>query len=230
MRNELIDTLTRVIATPAPSRSTWRTVATVATTGFWTLIGRSLVQPSDALASVDAGLSCYPPNADGTCPPDTSKRPRSGNVPTSNGCGPEGGAIKIPQGYGKADYTGSCNTHDVCYEDCGKDKVTCDEEFRDDMYSACAAAYPGKLNALWRLGCYERAFAYYQAVLRFGGGAWSAAQQKACECCDETTTQFYCNCNKSCYDDLNVCLNECQVTLGCFTGICGPATEEQCPA
>jgi hypothetical protein len=43
-------------------------------------------------------------------------------------------------------------------------------------------------------------------------------------------TQVYCNCNKKCYDDVQVCLNECKVTLGCFTGICGPAEPEQCPA
>jgi hypothetical protein len=97
------------------------------------------------------------------------------------------------------------------------------------MYASCAANYPGALNSLLRLGCYERAFAYYQAVLRFGDDAWSAAQQKACECCEEPT-QYYCNCNKSCYDSISVCLNECDVTLGCFTGICGVATEEQRPA
>jgi hypothetical protein len=42
--------------------------------------------------------------------------------------------------------------------------------------------------------------------------------------------QIYCNCNNKCYDDVNVCLNECKVTLGCFTGICGPAQPGQCPA
>jgi hypothetical protein len=146
-----------------------------------------------------------------------------------NGCGPEGGTIKLPQGYGKADYTSSCNTHDVCYEECGTGKVKCDEDFRDDMYASCAAAYPGALNSLFRLGCYERAWAYYQAVLQFGGDAWIAAQYKACECCHEPT-KVYCNCNKTCYDDVNVCLGECKTNLGCFTGICGPATEEQCPA
>ena len=229
MRNELIDTLTRVIATPAPHRSTWSKVATVATTGFWALIGRSLAEPSNALAHTTADVNCQAVGADGTCPPDMTKRPKEGNVPTSNGCGPEGGSIKIPQGYGSADYTGSCNAHDVCYEECGKGKVSCDEEFRDDMYESCAQTYPGALNSLFRLGCYERAFAYYQAVLRFGDDAWSAAQQKACECCEEPT-KYYCHCNTSCYDDIGTCLYECKVSLGCFTGICGPATEEQCPA
>jgi hypothetical protein len=40
--------------------------------------------------------------------------------------------------------------------------------------------------------------------------------------------KIYCNCNKKCYDDPQVCLSECKVTLGCFTGICGPAQPGQC--
>jgi hypothetical protein len=229
MKNELIDTLTRVLAAPAPGRSTWRVVTTVATTSFWTLLGKSLAEPQSALASTDVSENCMMLNHDGTCPPNTTKRTQPGNVPTTNGCGPEGGTIKLPQGYGRADYTGSCNTHDVCYEDCGTPKVTCDEDFRDDMFASCDAAYPGVLNSLLRLGCKERAYAYYQAVLQFGDDAWIAAQYKACECCNQPT-KLYCNCNKTCYDDVNVCLNECKVSLGCFTAICGPASEDQCPA
>jgi hypothetical protein len=40
--------------------------------------------------------------------------------------------------------------------------------------------------------------------------------------------KIYCNCNKKCYDDPQVCLSECKPTLGCFTGICGPAQPGQC--
>lgn len=233
MKYALIDTLTRVIATPTPQRSTWRAVAATAQAGFWALVGRSLTEPASAFArtALDPAVSpgCLSLNHDGTCPPNTNKRTQPGNVPTSNGCGPEGGSIKIPQGYGKADYTGSCNGHDVCYEECATTKDTCDEDFRDDMYEACAAAYPGALNGLLRFGCYERAYAYYQAVSQFGDDAWLAAQKKACECC-APPTKVYCNCNKTCYDDSDTCLGECKASLGCFTGICGPATEEQCPA
>ena len=235
MKDALIDTLTRVIATP--QRSTWRAVATTAHASFWALVGRSLAQPQSAFASTshvpafDSAVSpdCVGVDDNGSCPPNTEKRTQPGNVPTMNGCGPEGGSIKIPQGFGDADYTGSCNGHDVCYEECGTSKDTCDEVFRDDMYESCAAAYPGLLNGALRFGCYERAYAYYQAVSQFGGDAWLAAQKKACECCPPVT-KLYCNCNKTCYDDISVCLDECKVGLGCFTGICEPASLEQCPA
>ena len=233
MKHALIDTLTRVIATPAPQRSTWRAVATTAQAGFWAMIGRSLLQPESAFASstFDPAVSpgCLIINNDGSCPSNTKKREQPGNVPTMNGCGPEGGTIKIPQGYGSADYTGACNGHDVCYEECFTSQDTCDENFRDAMYESCAAAYPGLLNSMLRFGCYERAYAYYQAVSQFGDDAWIAAQYKACECCAEPT-KLYCNCNKTCYDDIGTCQSECKVSLGCFTGICEPATEEQCPA
>jgi len=229
MSQDWIDTLTRAVATPASGRPVWRALAgalsgTVASAAGG-LVGRGPLQPQPAQAA--PGSNCMALNHDATCPPGTEKQPKPGNTPTMNGCGPEGGSIKIPQGYGRADYTGSCNQHDVCYEDCYTSKDTCDEEFLEDMLDACAAAYPGALNSLFRFGCYERAYIYYQAVSNFGDDAWIAAQQKACECCK---SKVYCNCNKKCYDDVSVCLNECKVTLGCFTGICGPAEPGQCPA
>lgn len=212
------------MAAPTPSRPLWQAAVGVAVASFWTLVGRGQAQA----APTGSNETCTGLNADTTCPPNKNKKTKPGNTPTWNGCGPEGGAIKIPQGYGDADYTGSCNNHDVCYEDCGIGKDACDTTFRDEMYDSCAAAYPGVLNSLLRFGCYERAYAYYQAVSQFGDDAYTAAQNKACECCEPSTT-VYCNCNKTCYDSVTQCLDECKVSLGCFTGICGPAEDGQCP-
>jgi hypothetical protein len=50
-----------------------------------------------------------------------------------------------------------------------------------------------------------------------------------CDRCQAAPTKIYCNCNKTCYDDVQVCLSECKATLGCFTGICEPAQPGQCP-
>lgn len=217
MHESLLDSLTR----HAASRPFWQVAAITAMNGLWSLTGRAQAQAAPA-------AGCLALNQDATCPPDTDKRTKPGNVPTVNGCGPEGGDIKIPQGYGKADYTGSCNNHDVCYEECATPKATCDDNFLQDMYNSCAAAYPGVLNTLYRGGCYERAYIYYQAVSQFGGDAWVAAQQKACECCTVPVT-IYCNCNKTCYTSTLECTLNCKASLGCFTGICAPATPEQCP-
>lgn len=223
MNQAWIDTFTRSFAAANGNRAVWRAVTGTAAAGLWALLRRNT---APALAEDTA--NCMMLNFDATCPPGTNKQPKPGNTPSWNGCGPEGGSIKIPQGYGSADYTSSCNGHDVCYEECGTPKATCDDVFLEDMYDSCAAAYPGVLKALLRMGCYERAYVYYQAVATFGDDAWLAGQKKACECCSEPQT-VYCNCNKTCYDDVNVCLSECKTGLGCFTGICGPASAEQCP-
>jgi hypothetical protein len=225
MKQSLLDSLTRAVAAPTPAHAVWRVVSHATAASLMTLIGRTLVDPQSAKAAI--GETCTAVAEDGSCPPEQQKKTKSGNQPTANGCGPEGGSIKLPQGYGNADYTSSCNGHDFCYEECATSKDQCDEDFEQDMYDSCAAAYPGVLNSLFRFGCYERAYAYYQAVSIFGGSAWSAAQQKACECCDQPTT-VYCHCNTTCYEDVMQCLDECEVSLGCFGGICGPATEEQC--
>jgi hypothetical protein len=47
--------------------------------------------------------------------------------------------------------------------------------------------------------------------------------------CQEAPSKVFCNCNDTCYDDLDVCLAECKVTLGCFTAICRPAELGECP-
>ncbi len=47
--------------------------------------------------------------------------------------------------------------------------------------------------------------------------------------CKSNSSKVYCNCNKTCYSDVGRCMSECRVSLGCFTGICGPADTTQCP-
>jgi hypothetical protein len=54
----------------------------------------------------------------------------------------------------------------------------------------------------------------------------SPPDPQTCQC--PPPPMFYCNCNNTCYEDEQLCLAECHVTLGCFTGICGYAEEGQC--
>jgi hypothetical protein len=39
----------------------------------------------------------------------------------------------------------------------------------------------------------------------------------------EKDEQFYCPCNRQCYNDLQACVSGCIPNLGCFTGICAQA-------
>jgi hypothetical protein len=60
------------------------------------------------------------------------------------------------------------------------------------------------------------------------GACCAASQVCADGQCTAPPQKIYCNCNKKCYTDVNVCLSECKASLGCFIGICGPAQPGQC--
>ncbi len=148
----------------------------------------------------------------------------------SNGCGPAGswlGSV-LPQTYGAARLHVACDAHDVCYDTCNSSRSVCDAQFYAGMVRECAAAFPGPSKELDRRGCYNRASLYATAVSAGGESAYEAAQKNACECCRNEEALIYCNCNKRCYSDATACLDECEATLGCFTGICAPAEPGQC--
>src|SRR5688572_18407172 len=100
MKTSFFDSLTRTMAAPAPGPSLWQLVSGVTSAGILAFVGRTLAQPESVFATIAQSDGCLLLNHDGSCPPNTTKREKPGNVPTMNGCGPEGGSIKIPQGYG----------------------------------------------------------------------------------------------------------------------------------
>jgi len=164
----------------------------------------------------------YPPRSLADCP---NRRHHPGHTPTSNGCGAEGSIAPIPDGFGEADFLPACNAHDICYGTCNSVKATCDTNFRAALHQACIDAYPPGLR---RSACITVADGYANAVTKYGQSAYDAAQLQDCECC-RPPAQLYCACNKTCYTDIQTCLLECHVTLGCSTGICVPASQTICP-
>ena len=205
-----------------------------------------------------AQMACESPVADlAQCPPCPAsprcRSPKPGFMPPKNGCGPakfsnliERGVI--PQGYGDADFANGgcpasqncgCNLHDVCYSTCNSSKMSCDTKFQDDMRNECFKKYPVVRGERCddftpcnrdRLGiCLSRARLYFRLVSGSAGqGPYEDAQKEACQCCGPAS-KVWCFCNKKCYDSGTACLAECKVGLGCFTGICQPATPELCP-
>ncbi len=231
MDQHLFDNLTRAVGSSASRREALKLAGKSVAGSVAAWLGVRTLAFDTALASDSAiaGGTCQPLREDGSCPQGTQKQEKEGNVPSVNGCGGQGSSFTPPQGFGDADFTPSCNAHDTCYEDCGATQEQCDVRFLGDMLSSCNAAYPGFGNILYRFACYELASTFYDFVSFFGGEFYDAGQQKACECCEPEPLFLYCNCNDTCYDDISVCLNECEVSLGCFTGICEPASLEQCP-
>jgi hypothetical protein len=72
-------------------------------------------------------------------------------------------------------------------------------------------------------------------------GQCEPMQCPMCSACDQSSgmcmpsggdgcsaQKVFCACNGKCYDDGSSCTSECHTTLGCFTGICEPATSDQC--
>ena len=110
----------------------------------------------------------------------------NGVHPPPNGCGGSGSGFRPPSSYGHGlvDFTPACNEHDDCYSTCGADKEMCDRALRDALLGACRRGIPN-----WRIiraDCELQARAFYQAVKRFGGTFYEAAQDDVCEwnpCC-----------------------------------------------
>ena len=97
-------------------------------------------------------------------------------------CGPGGkGDWLVPDRLrtplGKAfDFSGPCLNHDKCYGRCGSSKVKCDENLRSDIFKVCATT--PNATAYDRAVCRDYAELYYQAVKRFGSGAYKNGQKK----------------------------------------------------
>jgi hypothetical protein len=207
--------------------------------------GDAVAQQCSAITNL---ASCPPCPASPRC-----RRARPDFMPTQNGCGPQKFSKLIdngviPQGFGDADFRNGgcappavcgCNQHDVCYGTCNANKAACDSTFAQEMIKECRRKYPATKNDCPdglcfsnqdRLGiCLSRARLYFRAVSGGGQGAYDDAQKEACECCEVPAGMTYCFCNKKCYPNGTMCLAECKVSLACNTGICGPATPEQCP-
>jgi hypothetical protein len=121
------------------------------------------------------------------CKETLTKRPKSEKYkPTKNGCGSKD--FDVPdtwpaKGPGKkANFTPSCNKHDVCYGTCKKDKDACDKAFCSDLRKACAKTWPNAGDSK-RAGCETRADFYCAGVILAGDSAYWNAQAEGCHCC-----------------------------------------------
>ena len=95
----------------------------------------------------------------------------------SNGCGAEGSNFSPPGSYlWIVDFSGCCDSHDICYGTCGAGKSKCDSNFRDCLY--------GKCDKLWmplmKYQCKYVASVYYTFVAGGGGGPYQSAQDEHC--------------------------------------------------
>ena len=121
--------------------------------------------------------------------------------PRCNGCGPDDwkGKLVPNRPFGMANFKPACDTHDLCYGNCGKEKDSCDKAFLVDMQSACEERWmylsvdPEPMaNVLAKLACYKTAQMYYEAVAKAGNSAYTSAQDEACKCyCSKAKKDTY---------------------------------------
>lgn len=104
-----------------------------------------------------------------------------------NGCGSKGVQLDghLPGG---VNITRCCNAHDCCYDQCGRSKSFCDDQFLACMEAACR-----KYSSLPR-DCINRArHVYYEGVVKLGGPSYRDAQVESCGCCTCPGQQSRCS-------------------------------------
>ncbi len=94
-----------------------------------------------------------------------------------------------------------CNQHDKCYKTCNAGKEACDARFDTDLMRVCGTAYPHQFICPWqfppnvqpgkcpayfleRPWCATVSDLMVAAVRGFAGDAYTANQNRHCECCN----------------------------------------------
>ena len=209
-----------------PSRRGFFRIVTGAVAMLFAGAGAATLAPA-AAAGEAAEPSCFwqfPPGDLSTC---AKIRHKDGHTPSTNGCGPSGWKNKaVRDHWGKANFTPSCNKHDVCYGTCGADKSDCDLNLAREAMNACGDAYPDSPTR--RAACETIAVIYGMAVDEFGADPYNDAQEEDCECCRYQNVA-YCQPDDSCWYSATACLEVCPSGLG-VTGqnLCGPPPEGKC--
>jgi uncharacterized membrane protein len=103
----------------------------------------------------------------------------------SNGCGSGWTGNITPNTPAGTSFKGACDRHDKCYDTLGSNRQACDNQFHNDMLTACREAFPDgsflgrSIRKPARITCNGAADAYYTAVRSEGGKAHQDAQRLA---------------------------------------------------
>ena len=100
----------------------------------------------------------------------------------SNGCGPSGAGLIIPDSMpGIFNFNHPCDHHDGCYGGSSRTGATpywvsrqsCDSSFKSDMIASCRWKHGSDLNKTWSARrCAGFADTYYNAVRKSGKGSY----------------------------------------------------------
>ncbi|XP_044759420.1 group XIIA secretory phospholipase A2 isoform X2 [Coccinella septempunctata] len=113
--------------------------------------------------------------------PNATPKPNRHHQPQANGCGSLG--LSIPAEYLPiSEMTKCCNTHDICYSTCNKQKELCDLEFKRCLYRYCDG-YTHTIGGIsTEKACKGAAKMLYTGTLTFGCKPYLDSQKEACYC------------------------------------------------
>ena len=113
--------------------------------------------------------------------PDRISTP--GYVVPTNGCGTT--EHRLPDHYGKADFTPACNTHDTCWGTCPNTKQACDDQVLALLDDICVRTFNRPFDLGDRFLCRKETRIAGREILstQIAKDAYDRAQKEGCQCC-----------------------------------------------
>lgn len=119
------------------------------------------------------------------CPIYFAYLPANSTHKEINGCGSGVTNSVTPNKPAGVSFESACNNHDKCYGIIGKSQGACDNQFHNEMLTACREAFPDgrflgrPIRKPQRIACNGAADIYFSAVKKRGGNAYRNAQEHA---------------------------------------------------
>lgn len=108
--------------------------------------------------------------------------------PSSDGCGSLG--LKINKDYLPAvEMENCCNSHDICYDTCNKDKELCDLDFKRCLYNYCESHEKTAVGSIVAKGCKAAAKMLFTGTLTLGCRSFLDSQERACYCAAQANAE-----------------------------------------
>lgn len=112
---------------------------------------------------------------------DVVPKPNRYYQPSANGCGSLG--LNINTEYLPAvEMENCCNSHDICYDTCNKDKELCDIEFKRCLYNYCDTHEKTAVGSIVAKGCKAAAKMLFTGTITLGCKSYLDSQERACYC------------------------------------------------
>lgn len=82
-----------------------------------------------------------------------------------------------------------CNSHDICYDTCNKDKELCDLDFKRCLYNYCETHEKTAVGSIVAKGCKAAAKMLFTGTLTLGCRSFLDSQERACYCSPQANSE-----------------------------------------